>query len=401
MPSDIEKIIETFPHKTINKIVGTPTFAALQDIQIQLNANAASVQSNLGDGLLGLLYLTVTPATYNTLSQVPFHQPINPGPLPVFNPRATSREVAAAKAEHEESLRVFREFNNTDKALKSLIINAVEDMYIKALKHRITGYAQVSTRQILDHLYLHYGRLTPQDLQVVDSQMKTSYNPHEPIENLYEQIEKAVEVAAAAQAPYDRAQVVNIAYTLVFNTGVFQDSCREWRKFTPENKTWPRFKVHFSEAHRDFQQLQSQASTGQNPFHNQAANATEYETDDQTNYNFSQETAEALANLASATAADRSTVASLTAINEKLTLQLSQVTTQLSKAMDKIAEMEKLVSTKPIDLSSKSYCWTHGFRVSRKHNSQTCKKPAEGHQRDATATNRMGGSTAGLPPNSE
>lgn len=408
MPSDIEKIIETFPHKSINKIEGTPTFAILQDIQIQLNANAASVQSNLGDGLLGLLHLTVTPATYDTLSQVPFVVPVNPGPLPQFNARATSREVAAARAQHEENLRVFREYHNTDKALKSLLINAVDDMYIKALKNRITGYAQVTTRQILDHLYLNYGKLTPQDLQVIDTQMKTAYNPHEPIENLFEQIEQAVEIAAAAQAPYDPTQVVNIAYTIVFNTGVFQDSCRDWRKMQQANKTWPNFKTHFSEAHRDFKQLQNQSGTDSNPFHNQAANVTMHyanAAEEEVHVpSISNETAEALANLASATAADRSTVASLTAINEKLTNQLTQLTNQLAKAMDKIAEMEKLLSNKPSSSSNntpKSYCWTHGFRVSKTHNSTNCKKPAEGHQKEATAHNRMGGSTAGMPDNFE
>ena len=400
MPTEIDKILETFPHKTINVIEGTPTFSALQEIQIQLNANAASVQSDLGDGLLGLLYLTVTPATYNTLSAIPFIPPVNPGALPQFNVRATSREVAAARAEHEHNLRIFREFHNTDKALKSLLIGAVDDMYIKALRHRITGYAQVSTRQILDHLYLHYGKLTPQDLQINDSRMKTPYNPHEPIENLYEQIEKAVEVASAALAPYDPTQVVNTAYTLVFNAGVFQDSCREWRKFPQVQKTWPNFKIHFSEAHRDYVQLQNQAGGGQNPFHYNTANSVELMAATEEHNPepiFSHETAEALANLASATASDRATVASLTTTNEKLTAQLGQLTNQLSLAMTKIAEMEKLLAAKPVNLSTRSYCWTHGFRVSKNHNSESCKNPAPGHKKEATATNRKGGSTNGMP----
>eukprot|EP00957_Ditylum_brightwellii_P175325 13346747-Ditylum_brightwellii.AAC.1 len=40
------------------------------------------------------------------------------------------------------------------------------------------------------------------------------------------------------------------------------------------------------------------------------------------------------------------------------------------------------------------YCWSHGYRVMRGHNSQSCKKPKEGHRRKATRANTMGGSEA-------
>eukprot|EP00957_Ditylum_brightwellii_P108083 8245766-Ditylum_brightwellii.AAC.1 len=40
----------------------------------------------------------------------------------------------------------------------------------------------------------------------------------------------------------------------------------------------------------------------------------------------------------------------------------------------------------------KGYCWSHGYSVTRGHNSQSCKKPKEGHRRKATQANTMGGS---------
>ena len=43
-----------------------------------------------------------------------------------------------------------------------------------------------------------------------------------------------------------------------------------------------------------------------------------------------------------------------------------------------------------------SYCWTHGFQVGRYHTSETCRTPAEGHKKEATKDNRLGGSEAGL-----
>ena len=82
-------------------------------------------------------------------------------------------------------------------------------MYIKALHNRITGYAQISTKQLLQHLYDTYGRLNPQDLKLNTKTMNTPYDIHSPIENLFEQIKDAVYIASIAQAPFNPTQIVN------------------------------------------------------------------------------------------------------------------------------------------------------------------------------------------------
>ena len=118
------------------------------------------------------------------------------------------------------------------------------------------------------------------------------------------------------------------------------------------------------------------------------------------------ETATALANLATATAADRSALAALTTTNEHLTKQLTGVTELLSLALSKINLLETSLNSvrcvplpsqpQPGDKPPRNYCWTHGFRVSRHHNSTNCRTPNDGHKRETTATNRMGGSTVGM-----
>jgi hypothetical protein len=43
-------ILEGFPHPTITPVIGIPTYESIAEINLKLNANAASVHSNLGDG---------------------------------------------------------------------------------------------------------------------------------------------------------------------------------------------------------------------------------------------------------------------------------------------------------------------------------------------------------------
>ena len=59
MPTTIEKIVDGFPFPTILPIVGTPSYNTIAEVNLKLNSNFASIQSNLGCGTLGLIQLTV------------------------------------------------------------------------------------------------------------------------------------------------------------------------------------------------------------------------------------------------------------------------------------------------------------------------------------------------------
>jgi hypothetical protein len=106
-------------------------------------------------------------------------------------------------------------------------------------------------------------------------------------------------------------------------------------------------------------------------------------------------------NLATATAVDRNVVAQLTEANPRLAKQLEDNATSLKevKALLK-KERAKRASGGNTDRpprrsftpSSDNYCWSHGYKVARTHTSQTFMYPKEGHEREATKINNMGGS---------
>ena len=368
-------------------------------MHLKLNQNAASVQSNLGDGEQGLIYLTVTDAVYATLSDTPFIEPINPGIAPVYAARASAAQISQTRTDFLESRKSFNQYTNTDKALKQLLLSAVNDMYLKALKNPVSGYSHVTTKRLIQHLYRRYGQLTPQDLKHNDDTMNAPYDATTPIENLFEQIENVQDIASAANAPYNDAQILNSAYNLAFNTNAFPETCREWRRLPQPQKTWNSFKLLFTEAHQDYMLMQNQ---GQHRFH--AANATESNLHDE-------ETNLALANLASATASDRAAIANLTATNERLTAHIEQLTQQLTLTMQQLANQQMCPPALPNPTSKKPrppaqqthYCWSHGFRVKPdgSHTSKTCSRRRPGHQENATATNRMGGYEFGISKSPE
>ena len=88
------------PSPIIDPIVGTPDYESITDIHLKLNSNAASVQSNLGCGTLGLLFLTFSPDFYATLSTIVFVPPVNPGPEPNIPTDATGAAIADLRYQH-------------------------------------------------------------------------------------------------------------------------------------------------------------------------------------------------------------------------------------------------------------------------------------------------------------
>jgi hypothetical protein len=103
----------------------------------------------------------------------------------------------------------------------------------------------------------------------------------------------------------------------------------------------------------------------------------------------------ALANLATATAADSGVVATLTEANARLVKQPEDSSNELReiKALIKKEGFEKR-GQNSFNPSPKNFFWTHGYKVANTHTSLSCNFPKQGHTRESTRTDSMGGSQA-------
>ena len=86
--------MERFPFQTIDPIVGAPNYEKNSKFHFKLNSNAASVHSNLRNGTSGLLYLTLSPTIYATLSATDFVVPVIPGADPVIPSGSTAPQIS-------------------------------------------------------------------------------------------------------------------------------------------------------------------------------------------------------------------------------------------------------------------------------------------------------------------
>jgi hypothetical protein len=69
----------------------------------------------------------------------------------------------------------------------------------------------------------------PTELTHKYERLNAPYDPNQPIEMLFQQIQDTRAFAVAGGQPYGAAMIVNVAYTLIFNTGLFPDAFRAWQ----------------------------------------------------------------------------------------------------------------------------------------------------------------------------
>jgi predicted RNase H-like nuclease (RuvC/YqgF family) len=110
-----------------------------------------------------------------------------------------------------------------------------------------------------------------------------------------------------------------------------------------------------------------------------------------------QDTVDAIAQLAIATASDRGTVATLTTTNANLATQLEAVHAQIAQLKNEIVTLQNKIKhawqgQRPVKTTNNdSYCWSHGYQVAKSHTSATCNMKKSGHQDAANKSNPMGG----------
>ena len=276
-------------------------------------------------------------------------------------------------------------------------------MWVKHKPHH--GYSGSNTLDLLTHLYETYAAIFNAEWLANDKRFREAYPPTFPIEVASRHIDNKVTYANAGSTPYSRKQVMDNAYQLVLNTSIFAADCREWNKKAADDKTFPHLKVFLVAAHREWRLL---LRNDNGTLYGAAHNATAHPDDGY----LQQETVDAIANLATATASNRAAISQLTAMVKRLRAELVTMSAEFVTALQPQRASRggrggrgrrTGTTTQPIAVSATRtddhdleppihYCCTCGPRY--RHSSAKCPVPATGHKYTATKRDMQGGEEA-------
>ena len=150
MTLNADQILEVFPHQVLTKIVGKPNLESITLQQSEHNGNLALIKSNLGDGLTGLVVLSMKPDIFKTIHPNTFVIPTNPGPAPdpdVIAEASTATNITDIYKAYALESAIYSEFVTSERISVKLALDSMPELYYKTLKHAHTGYANVTLWQ--------------------------------------------------------------------------------------------------------------------------------------------------------------------------------------------------------------------------------------------------------------
>jgi len=327
----------TLPHDPLTALeaIGEPSPRAIRILQTELYANASAIPSDLGGGDHGHLGMLMPNAEYILISTggAAYGIPVRPQ-VPAF--AGAAAVIAAIQEDYRRAQETYHTHRDLSNQIKKLILDAVPLDYLSELAHPTMGYSSVTPSQMLEHLVTNYGGITAKDLRDNMERLKTPWNPDTPIESVFTNGTFCRNFANEGNNPISDETYVLILVDIFEASGVLEKAIEDWEAKPVADQTLANAIPHFKTGNR--LRLIKEAKTAKNTL---AAN-------------------QAISNQA---------------IDQKLaTKETGTLTGAGLKGWD--------------------YCYTHGIC---KHSGCACPSPKEGHKKEATMNNRMGG-TNNLKP---
>ena len=201
-----------------------------------------------------------------------FFSPFIPAHNLTIAVNATAAQITAANCAYDSELDVFRRYVQVNEAIRQQILIAVDSTYYDVLEDNTFGYADVTIIALLAHLQGNYATLSPDDLELNRMRLSETWNPEEPLENLWIKVKHLRAVALAGGKPFLDSTVVRLLLSALEKTGVYTHSIRTWRDKPEGERNWCAFQTHFIHGEKERLRLLTAGTTGYHSAHAALAN---------------------------------------------------------------------------------------------------------------------------------
>ena len=399
---------DIFEHKTLDKIYGEPDTKSLQKLFKQLKRNARSVTSPLGGGQYGHLFMVIPDEEWRNLpGTTPVISPTDPGPFRLEG-RLTAAEIAVHQKAHEEAKKKYNKYQALHRVLRNQLVSAIEPCYLDPIRCELTDMVNAPITEIITFLQDSYGKMTVNEIEQVTTNIKNfAYDPSKSINILITAIQEHADLLKIAGAGLKDKQIQDLAFFLINKYQIFKDALINWNKIA-EPKTWENMKIHLR---NEYQVLKNVNALSISESILNTTDIVEQLKDYQENLLHNAETRfktglTEVMNLAimdlskekdttpEAPSEHANSTAEIMALKQEIKNLQAQMYNRGNNSITRNFQFQSRQPRRNARFTRQFYCWTHGAG----HSGRNCMNPAEGHQPDATFTNRMGGNNLGCYP---
>jgi hypothetical protein len=233
--STVEDVLESFPYPILPSVEVEPHYQTIHGTRKFLQSNSRAINTHLGGRNLGHFGLIISDAAYSNISPPTAEAPTfwvsqnAPGRAPSTTD-GTVAQLSAARHVCEEDVQTYRTCTSVQQDLKKQIIGVFEPMYLEILNDNMVGYANISAREMLGHIFETYGNITAVDLEINLEHMRRAWDPQQPVESFFKHIQDCADYSEAGGVPIGPSQQINVGYAKIFATCKFMIACRHWNE---------------------------------------------------------------------------------------------------------------------------------------------------------------------------
>ena len=406
-----DAIEASFPHKTLTKIEGEPTYEEFDLLREESFRNALSSKSPFGGGNHGHKGACTAPPTYIIeTGGAAWNVPATQGIFPLFPAGATDHEKRVIIAEFVRDETGIKTAEATINLLRNQMLEAVPEAYYMELYDDVFRYDRVSPAAFLDHILTCYADLDDETLEKNKKKFDEPPDMSMPIDVYFRKQERCMKIAADGSVPISENEMVQKLQIHMGQSGMVNSGYTKWKRKAKVDRKWAPGKTFFRKALKEAGVITTLSGDG-----DFSANALVTNTQEAVRTEMVEQMGEAFDNLAMAATVKQETmdsmiktIADLTAANTTLTKANLSLTQQLQKCQStgnkgnrnswgKGGDAGAGTSTKeefPPWTDPAAYCHTCGYKLRKGHTSATCPKAKDhpGHKKEATRNNPMGGS---------
>ena len=106
-------------------------------------------------------------------------------------------------------------------------------------------------RDIIENLLDGYGIIMTEDLEAINGKMNEPIELSLPIDKYFKRIDDWFQFYNDGNTPYMAEQVIQKAHHTILASGIYVDTCKEWKKNTTNEQICIGFKKFFADEYHD------------------------------------------------------------------------------------------------------------------------------------------------------
>ena len=139
--------------------------------------------------------------------------------------------------------------------MRTQIINAIDDDYLRPLKNIHTDTINDSISFIFNFLKTTYGNMTTGQLKSKEAEVDDMlYDPSTTVDSVFNKIDDFQDLCVLTTNAKIDTQLVNTAYLICQKTGLFMDSLKRWNQKASVDKTYQNLKIYMRKEYLDPQE---------------------------------------------------------------------------------------------------------------------------------------------------